>query len=81
MTISITPELETRLRHRAERKGEDLDAVVEVLLSAALEWEAQEQIEAVAGIQRGLDASAAGRVRPASEVLADMRARHAQAGG
>ena len=81
MTITISSELEARLRDRAHKQGRDLDTVAEVLLSAALDWEAQERREAIAGIQRGLEASAAGRVRPASEVFAEMRAKLAEASG
>lgn len=75
MSITISRELEARLRDRAAREGQDIDTFAEGLLSAALEWEAQERSEAIAGIQRGLEASAGGRVRPASEVFAEMRAR------
>jgi predicted transcriptional regulator len=78
MTITISPELEQRLRARATQEGRDPDAVAEALLSIALDWEAQDRAEAIAGIQRGLEASAAGRVRPAAEVFAEMRARLAQ---
>jgi predicted transcriptional regulator len=78
MTITISAELEAKLKERAAQEGRDPDAVAEALLAAALEWEAQERAEAIAGIQRGLEASAAGRVRPAAEVFADMRARLAE---
>lgn len=78
MTITISRELEQRLRDRAAQDGQDPDSVAEALLSAALDWEAQDRADAIAGIQRGLDASAAGRVRPAAEVFAEMRVRLAQ---
>jgi predicted transcriptional regulator len=81
MTITISSELEARLRDRARQEGQDPDTVAEVLLSAALDWEAQERREAIAGIQRGLEAGAAGRVRPASEVFAEMRAKLAHVSG
>lgn len=75
MTISLSPETEARLRERAERDGRDVDAVADALLSFALEWEVQDRAEAIAGIQRGIEASEAGRVRPAADVFAQMRAR------
>jgi predicted transcriptional regulator len=75
MTITISPELEARLKARAAEEGQEPDTMAEVLLSAALDWEAQERSEAIAGIQRGLDAGAAGRVRPAAEVFAEMRSK------
>jgi predicted transcriptional regulator len=79
MTITISTELEARLKERAAQEGKDPDTVAETLLTAALDWEAQERAEAIAGIQRGLEASAAGRVRPAADVFAEMRARLAEA--
>lgn len=75
MTITINAELEARLRERATLEGKELDVVAEALLTAALEWGARDREEAIAGIERGLRASAAGRVRPAADVLADMRNR------
>jgi predicted transcriptional regulator len=75
MTIAISPELEARLRERASQEGREPDAVAETLLTAALAWEVQDQAEAIAGIQRGLEASDAGRTRAAADVFADMRAR------
>jgi predicted transcriptional regulator len=81
MTIKPSSELAARLRARARQEGQDPDTIVEVLLSAALDWEAQERREAIAGIHRGLEAGATGRVRPASEVFAEMRAKLAHASG
>jgi predicted transcriptional regulator len=74
MTITISEELEARLEARAAREGKDPSTIAEALLTAALDWETQEYAEAVTGIRRGLDASAAGRVRPAADVFADLRA-------
>jgi predicted transcriptional regulator len=78
MTITISAELEAKLKERAAQEAMDPEAVAEALLAAALNWEAQERAEAIAGIQRGLEASAAGRVRPAADVFAEMRARLVQ---
>ena len=75
MTISILPETEARLREKAAREGQDVDTVAEALLAAALDGEARERAEAIDGIRRGLADSDAGRVRPAAEVFAEMRAR------
>ena len=66
-------------RERASQEGKNLDAVAETLLAAALEWDEREYAEAVAGIRRGLEAGAAGRVRPAAEVFAEMRRQIASA--
>jgi predicted transcriptional regulator len=75
MTVTLSPETEAKLRERAEREGRDVSLVADALISAALEWEALDREEALAGIRRGLEASAAGRVRSARDVFADMRAR------
>ena len=79
MTLELSSELEARLRERAAQEGTEPVALAEALLSAALD-EAQERAEAIEGIQRGLDASAAGRVRPAAEVFAEMRSNLARTG-
>jgi predicted transcriptional regulator len=76
MTITISADLEARLREKATQEGKAVDEVVEALLAAALDWEAVEQADAVAGIQRGIEASAAGRVRSLSQVIVDARQRH-----
>ena len=75
MTITITPDVESRLREKAEREGQDMDVLINRLLTTAMEWEALDREEAIAGIRRGLEASAAGRVRTASEVFEDMRSK------
>ena len=75
MTIILNPETEAKLRQRAAHNGQDLSAVVETLISLALEWEAREREETIGGIQRGLEAGAAGRVRSADAVFAEMRVR------
>ena len=74
MAIAISPETEARLREKADREGQDVGCIADALLTAALEWEELDREAAIAGIQRGLEASAAGRVIPASEVLAKTRA-------
>ena len=76
MTITIRPELEARLRQRAAQEGREPEDVVEELLAAALDWSDIDQAEAVEGIRRGLEASAAGKVRPLSQVIAEARQRH-----
>jgi hypothetical protein len=43
MTITLAPQLETRLRRKAARTGKDTDALVEALLSDALADEASEE--------------------------------------
>jgi predicted transcriptional regulator len=68
--------VEAWLREKAAREGQPAEATAHTMLAEALEWEAQERAEAAEGIQRGLDDFAAGRYWPASQVFADIRARH-----
>ena len=72
MTITLIPEVEAKLQAKITRDGDDMDSIVNRLLATALEWDTFDYEEAIAGIQRGLEASAVGRVRPASEVFAQM---------
>ncbi len=53
--ITLSPELEALLRHKASQQGQDLNAVASELLASALAWEAQDIAAAIAGIQHGLD--------------------------
>lgn len=81
MAITLTPETEARLRERAERDGQDADSLADVLLSDALADDpddlTDEEIAQVrAGIRRGLEAAAAGRVKPLSQAVAEARQRH-----
>jgi predicted transcriptional regulator len=73
MTIMLTPETEARLCEKALRKGAEVHAVAEALIATALESEERDFQEAVAGIEKGLEASRQGRVRSAQEVFADLQ--------
>lgn len=63
IVISLSPEVEARLREKAARQGQDVSLVAAELLASVLEWEAQDSSEAIEGIQRGLDDFEAGRFR------------------
>jgi hypothetical protein len=76
MTITLTPETEARLREKAARDGQDINAVADALIASALEWEAQDRAEAIEGIRRGDQAAAEGRERPLAAFLAEQRAKH-----
>ena len=81
MAITLTPETETRLRERAEREGQDADAFAESILADVLADDPDdltpEQITEIrGGIRRGLEAAAAGRVKPLSQAVAEARQRH-----
>jgi len=76
MTITLTPETEARLREKAEREGQDVDAVADALLTTALEWELQDRMEAIDGLRHGDQAAAEGRERPLEAFLAEQRAKY-----
>ncbi len=79
ITLDLEPGVEAYLREKAVREGQATEAVAQALLAWAMAWEAQDQAETLEGIRRGLEASDAGRVRPAADVFADMRAKLAAA--
>jgi len=60
MTLTITPQTEAMLLAKAERDGEDINTVADVLLADML---AREQEEEIAALRVGLASSDAGRVR------------------
>ena len=73
IVISLSPEVEARLREKAARQGQDVNLVAAELLASVLEWEAQDSEEAIEGIQRGLDDFEAGRFRSFNEFAEEQR--------
>lgn len=85
MAIILTPETEMRLRERAAREGQNADALAEALLADALAGDPdtltdKEAVEIRAGIRRGLEAAADGRVKPLAQAAADVVARWQEQG-
>ncbi len=83
MSVTLRPETETLLRERAHRTGMDLNTLADTLLTDALADDPDnltedEMAQIRAGIQRGLDAAAEGRVRSAEEYKADVQKRRAE---
>jgi len=76
IVVTLSPELEARLRAKATQRGEDLEHVASALLGDILDWEAQDSEEAIVGIQRGLDDFEAGRFRPFAEFVAEQRLKY-----
>jgi predicted transcriptional regulator len=77
ITIDLQPAVLARLHEKAEREGQETEAVAARLLAEVLEWEAQDRREAIAGIERGLADFEAGRFRPLEEIIAEKRAKYA----
>lgn len=81
MAITLTPQIEMRLREKAARDAQDAGALAEALLSILLVDEPEtltenETAEIWTGIRRGDQAAAEGRERPLSEFLAEQRVKH-----
>ncbi len=74
--IPLKPERRAQLEDYAQRHGQDAAAALDEVLAAYLEWELQDFEEAAEAIRRGHQDVAAGRTRPAADVLAEMRRKH-----
>ena len=73
IVVNLAPEVEARLREKAAQQGRDVALVAAELLAGVLEWEAEEEQNAIAGIQRGLDDFEAGRFRSFDEFADEQR--------
>jgi len=76
IVISLSPEVEARLREKAAQSGQDVSIVAAQMLASVLEWEAQDSQEAIEGIQRGLDDFEAGRFRSFDEFAEEQRRKY-----
>ncbi len=63
------------------REGLNAEVVAHDVLVQALDWEAQDRAEAIAGIQRGMEAFEQGRFRRFSEFEAEQRAKYSLPSG
>jgi predicted transcriptional regulator len=75
-SIHINPQRRAELEEYARRRGQDAETALDEALAEYLEWERQDFTQATEGIRRGYEDVKAGRTRPASEVLADLRRKH-----
>jgi len=81
MTTTLRPETEIRLRERAERDGQDANALANALLADALasdpdDLTEEEIAEVRAGIRRGLEAERLGVSKPLAKAVVEARQRH-----
>jgi len=86
MTITLTPETGTLLQEQARQNGQDINSLADALLADALLADAlghdpdnltdEETAEIRAGIRRGLEASATGRIKPLAQAVAEARQQH-----
>lgn len=86
MTITLSPKIESRLLEQAELIGEDASSLAEELIAEGLsnsypvddpdDLTAEQIAEIRAGIERGLEAAASGRVKSFAQAVAEARQRH-----
>jgi predicted transcriptional regulator len=78
MTIIVTlsPELETLLRDRAELQGQDVGLVASELLANILEWEEQDSAATIKVIQQGFNDFEAGRFRSFQDFAQEQRHKY-----
>jgi predicted transcriptional regulator len=75
-TISLTPERKAQLDAYAQRHGQDAVTALDEVLADALAWDQQEFEKSVSAIRQGYEDVKAGRTRPASEFLEEVRAKY-----
>lgn len=76
IVVTLSPELEARLRDKAARQGQDVNLVASELLANILEWEVQDLEEAIKGIQQGLEDFELGRFRSFDEFAQEQRRKY-----
>jgi predicted transcriptional regulator len=74
--IPLKPERKAQLEEYAKRRGQEPAAALDEALATYLEWERQDFAEAVDGVGRGYKDMRAGRTKPATEFLGDLRRKH-----
>jgi predicted transcriptional regulator len=76
IVVTLSPELEEQLREKAMRQGQDINLVAAELLTNILKEEAQDSVEAIEGIQQGLDDFSIGKFRAFDEYANEQRQKH-----
>jgi predicted transcriptional regulator len=76
IVVTLSPELEIILYNRAAQSGQDISSITSELLTSVLEWESQDSIEAIKGIQKGLDDFEAGKFRSFQDFAEEQRLKH-----
>jgi predicted transcriptional regulator len=76
LVINLSPELEKQLREKAIHQGQDINIVASELLASVLKAEAQDDVEAVKGIQQGLEDFSTGKFRSFDEYADEQRQKY-----
>jgi hypothetical protein len=74
--VPIKPERMAQLEEYAQRHGQDPAAALDEVLAEFLASDKQAYEESVAAIRRGYEDVKAGRTRPATEFLEELREKH-----
>jgi predicted DNA-binding protein len=74
--LPVTPERKAQLDDYARRHGKETASALDEVIANYLEWEQQDYQESVEAILKGYEDVKAGRTRPASEFLDELRAKH-----
>ncbi len=86
MNLTVSPELETQLRNKAQAEGVSIEAYVERLIREDEDWDEQSEPpldendpefeNTRVAVMEGLAQAERGESRPAKEVFAELRAEH-----
>ena len=76
IVVSLSPELEARLREKAAQQGQDISFVAAELLENILDWELQDSEAAIQGIQQGLEDFEAGRFSSFDDFSDEQRLKY-----
>ena len=74
--LPVTPERKAELDDYAHRHGRDLATALDEALASFLGWERQDYHDSVEAIRRGYEDVKAGRTRPATEFVEELRKKH-----
>lgn len=75
-TMPLKPERMAQLEEYARRHGQDPATVLDEALASYLEWERQEYDETVDAVLEAYENLKAGRTRPATDFLEELREKH-----
>jgi predicted transcriptional regulator len=76
IVVTLTPELEAKLREKATKQGQDINYVVTELLNQILTWEADDIEAAIEDIKRGLEDFEQGRFRDFEQFAEEQRRKY-----
>ena len=78
LTIELPDHVETALRAAAEAEGRPVEEIAVEAVAAYVEEEFEEDVEAIEGIRRGLEAVAAGEVMSFEDYVAEVMEKRRQ---